>query len=545
MKNFLKKLKTLTASFAAALVMILGANLVLPGSFLAPPPPSAHAEAYLPQDTDADAKILHVLNRLGYGPRPGDIERIRKIGLEAYIQGQLNPGRLTENPQLTSKLSQIDSLRMSPVQLFVNYGIKQQVNGQKPTDAQKRQMRQAANGVLLDAVEARMSRSIESERQLQEVMTEFWFNHFNIYGRKGLDTIWVGSFEEQAIRPNSLGRFRDLLGATAHHPAMLWYLDNWQNSKPNPAAAASGKKQQQKMSGLNENYARELMELHTLGVEGGYSQQDVIALAKILTGWGVVRKSGNNAVAGAGGGKAKRQQAMANYQSAMSGNGFQFDQSRHDFSSKQFLGKTIVGSGQAEGEQALDLLARHPSTAKYVCTKLVQHFVSDTPPPALVDRLSQKFLATDGDIREVMNTLIHSPEFWAASNMHAKYKDPYRYVISTVRASGQNTPNVKPLAAVLTQMGMPLYGMLTPNGYKYTQDAWLNPDGMTRRLSFATAYATGNIPTANGKGQALDSQAVANALGNDFSPATIAALKSSSPQMQAALILGSPEFMRY
>ncbi len=316
------------------------------------------------------------------------------------------------------------------------------------------------------AVQARLWRAVESPRQLQEVMVDFWYNHFNVFAAKGLDHLWVGAYEEQAIRPYALGRFRDLLGATAHHPAMLFYLDNWQNTAPN-SPGVRGKQQ-----GLNENYARELMELHTLGVDGGYTQEDVIALARILTGWGLGRPRGRDINKG----------------------GFFFDPKRHDFSDKVFLGQTIHGSGVAEGEEALDILARNPATARHISFELAQYFVADEPPSALVERLRKRFLDTDGDIRAVLDTLFHSPEFWDQKYYGNKFKTPYQYVVSAVRATDMKVVNVRPLYGMLMQLGMPLYGCLTPDGYKNTRDAWLNPDAMTRRIGFATALASGRLP---------------------------------------------------
>ena len=356
-------------------------------------------------------------------------------------------------------------------------------------------------------------------------MVDFWYNHFNVFAGKGLDRVLVGSYEDRPqFGPYALGRFRDLLGATAKHPAMLYYLDNWQNTAPNSPAARG------RQSGLNENYARELMELHTLGVDGGYTQQDVISLAKVLTGWGLRR-------AGQGAGDKT---------------GFYFDPKRHDSSDKVFLGQTIKGGGIEEGEQALDILAKHPATAKHISYQLAQYFVADRPPQALVDRLSQRYLATDGNIREVLNTLFHSPEFWDTQSFNAKFKTPYQYVVSAVRATGME---IKPqaIATTLQQLGMPLYGCPTPDGYKNTEAAWLNPDAMTRRVSFATAIASGKMPGgggAGGKGVALSASTPADAvqlvktLGDRFSEQTRQTIAANPPQLRAALILGSPEFMR-
>jgi uncharacterized protein (DUF1800 family) len=478
------------------------------------------------QAAPVNPKIVHLLNRLTLGIRPGEIDRVQQLGVDRYIQQQLNPDSIAESPIVTEKLAQLDAVNLSPVELFQRYNPNRQVNGQKPANEVKKLQQQQARQVTNRAIEARLWRSIYSDRQLQEVMVDFWYNHFNVYADKGLDRLWVGAYEQQAIRPYTLGKFRDLLGATARHPAMLFYLDNWQNSAPN-------QNKQGKVRGLNENYARELMELHTLGVDGGYKQDDAIALAKIFTGWGFKQPG----------------------QKVPDGYSFQFNADRHDFSNKQFLNQNILGSGIAEGDRALDLLARHPSTARQISFKLAQYFVTDRPPQTLVDKLSQRFTATDGNIKLVLATLFHSPEFWNQKYYSAKFKTPYQYAISSIRSTGLEINNVKPLNSLLSQLGMPIYGCLSPNGYKNTQEAWLNPDSMTRKLNFATNLANGKLPisaatttAANSVPTAsmvpIDPVKLAATLGNNFSVQTQQAIAASKPEIRAALILGSPEFMK-
>ncbi len=481
-----------------------------------------------------DVKAMHVLNRLGYGPAPGELEKVRAMGVEKYIARQLSPDSIPLPEILDRQLDGLETLHMDPVRLFKEYGPPLKRNRQVDPEA-AREARERARIIMEQAVQARLWRAVESPRQLQEVMVDFWFNHFNVFAAKGLDHLWVGAYEEQAIRPYALGRFRDLLGATARHPAMLFYLDNWQNTAPN-SPGARGKQQ-----GLNENYARELMELHTLGVDGGYTQDDVVALARILTGWGLGRPRGRDINKG----------------------GFFFDPKRHDFSDKTFLGQTIRGSGVAEGEAALDILARNPATARHISFELAQYFVADEPPSALVERLRRRFLDTDGDIRAVLDTLFHSPEFWDQKYYGNKFKTPYQYVISTVRATGMKVVNVRPLYGMLMQLGMPLYGCLTPDGYKNTRDAWLNPDAMTRRISFATALAGGRLPVAQPDresgvmrnktsdmkpgdtpaGEPANDVELVRTLGGHFSPPTQSAINAAPGPLHAALILGSPEFM--
>lgn len=507
--------------------------------------------------TATDPNVLHILNRLSFGPRPGDIERVKSMGIDKYIQEQLAPESIPESPELKQQLDSLETLHKTPVELFQDYGRPPTLPGQKPTREEIRAARQRSRIIVNQAMQARLLRATESSRQLQEVMVDFWYNHFNVFNDKGLDRLWVGAYEEEAIRPYALGQFRQLLEATARHPAMLYYLDNWQNTAPN-SPGARGK-------GLNENYARELMELHTLGVDGGYTQQDVIALARILTGWGL----------------RNPRQTNNPYE-------FYFDDKRHDFGDKVFLGHTIKGSGQAEVEQALDILAKSPTTAHHISYQLAQYFVADQLPASLVDRLAQRFQQTDGDIRAVLDTLFHSPEFSDPKFYNAKFKTPLEYVVSSVRAAGVPVTNTKPMTTLLQQLGMPLYGYLTPDGYKNTQEAWLNPDAMTRRLSFATALANGNLPlnvpspenryksnlpltpepisnhepmptaspmmpmieqmmqqmiSRDRQPEPVNGIQLANTLGNNFSPQTNSVIASSAPQMRAALILGSPEFM--
>ncbi len=438
--------------------------------------------------------------------------------------------------------------------------------------------------MTLETDEARLVQAIDSPRQLEEVMTDFWFNHFNVFVGKGLDRALVASYERDAIRPHVLGRFRDLLGATAKHPAMLFYLDNWLStgvdSTVNQAAARAGKP----LAGLNENYARELMELHTLGVANdgkatgraenraeNYSQQDVTELARMLTGWTFDGRAAERAGPVAG----LDSQAL-----------FVFAPRRHDDGAKEWLGHRVEPNGQQEGEFALDVLAMHPATARHISTELAQYFVADEPPPALVDRMAARYLATGGDIREVMRTLLYSPEFRSPAAMTAKFKTPYQYVVSAARASGVDVVNVQPLVGVLAQLGMPLYGCQTPDGYKNTEAAWLNPDGVTRRINFATALASGRLPvdrpapqSANvaslqparvvtsapsgervasmqptpavasavpaARAPSLQAVALLETLGPTIGERTRGVVLDSDPSLAAALVLGSPDFMRH
>jgi uncharacterized protein (DUF1800 family) len=534
-----------------------------------------------PGDMSSSERANHALNRLAFGPRPGDFEHVRAVGVDAYIHQQLNPESIAIPISLVNRVHDLHTLHMTPRALFIEYQRPiTMARKQDPDDKEnQKELRERRQIVMREAVEARILRAIDGPRQLQEVMTAFWFNHFNIFAGKELCAVWTGSFEGQAIRPHTMGRFRDLLGATARHPAMLYYLDNWQNTAPDSPASKG------KFEGINENYARELMELHTLGVNGGYSQSDVIALAHILTGWGLPRRGGNGGGTrrdDEGGvevfrnGRQDLRRRANRFQSPGAalggGSAFYFDPDRHDFSSKVLLGHTIEGGGASEVEQALDLLARHPATAKHLSYQLAQYFVADEPPPNLVERMASRYSETDGDIRQVLATIFSSAEFWDRRSFRAKYKTPYEYVISAVRASGTRVTNFRPLAGTMQLLGMPTYGCLTPNGYSNTQDAWLNPDAMMARLSFATALGTGNLPLEqppldadnrgyfNKKGTTninldanpaqpgskmdpVDANRLAATLGNSFSSKTRDAIEVAPPQLRAAMVLGSPEFM--
>lgn len=534
-------------------------------------------------------RVLHVLNRLAFGPRPGDFERVSAIGPERYVQEQLHPESIAIPSDLTEHINQYRTLHMTPVALFMEYQrpiMQARKTAKADAAGDKNEIKDATKDarikervVMSEAVQARIMRAIEGPRQLQEVMTAFWFNHFNVFAGKGLDSVWTGSFEQTAIRPHTFGKFRTLLGATAHHPAMLFYLDNWQNTAPGSPGSKG------KFEGINENYARELMELHTLGVSGGYTQADVIALAHILTGWGLPKARGGNPSRRGdrmAGGAFPLMRRRRNFMpDAVDPSGFYFDSSRHDFSEKNFLGHKITGGGIDEGEHALDILARSPATAKHLSNQLAQYFVADDPPKALVDRMAQRYLATDGEIRAVLETMLTSAEFWDPRCYGAKFKTPYEYVVSCARATGVPVRNYRPLYGTMQLLGMPLYGCLTPNGYSNTEDAWLNPDAMMTRLSFATALGSGNLPLENppfeedadgetmrreprvvpknGAGKVNikfdpaphgpkmtppDPVQLASTLGNYFSPATAEAVEASPPQLRAPLILGSPEFMK-
>ncbi|MGB7191955.1 MAG: DUF1800 domain-containing protein [Collimonas pratensis] len=485
----------------------------------------------------SDQQALHVLDRLGYGPRPGDIDMVRQMGVERYIDSQLHPESIPLPAALSARLSTLDASNASAGEVLAEFLAVRKV-ANDGDDAAKEKRREVVGKIVEQNAEARIARAIDSPRQLEEVMVDFWFNHFNVYAGKGLDRALVGSYERDAIRPYVLGNFRDLLGATAKHPAMLFYLDNWLSTandfQPGQGRRGAAQGQKAKATGLNENYARELMELHTLGVDGGYSQKDVTELARMLTGWSF-----------------EPRELVRNNRT------FRFDAQRHDMGDKEWLGHHVAAQGQGEGEFALDVLAMHPATAHHLSYQLAQYFVQDNPPPQLVERMAKRYLETKGNIREVLRVMFHSPEFMAAGTVGAKFKTPYQYVISAARAGQMPITNVRPLLGAMNQLGMPLYGAQTPDGYKNTEAAWLNPDALTRRITFATALAAGRLPLNKPAGQdgnaaaapvaaepPLDADSLLNTLGPAISAKTRATISNNPAALRAAMVLGSPDFMQ-
>jgi uncharacterized protein (DUF1800 family) len=447
-----------------------------------------------------DQLIIHVLNRLGFGPRPGDVERIRAMGpsgLERYIEQQLHPDRIAD-PAMGARLSGLPTVGMGSRELAQKYAQpllearKDEKEGVEPSPERK-VLQQRAASVVLELSQQKILRAVYSERQLQEVLTDFWFNHFNVDSRKGPDRFMLTEYERETIRPHVLGTFRELLGATAKSPAMLFYLDNWMSADPNgphpivtpsrvrrgpfggvivvPGGVRQPPQGRDAPKGLNENYGRELMELHTLGVDGGYAQKDVTEVARAFTGWTI--------------------------QNPRQGGGFKFEPRLHDAGGKVVLGHVIkAGGGESDGEQVLDILARHASTARFLATKLVRRFVSDTPPPTLVDRAAARFRETDGDLREVMRTILRSPEFRSADAVNAKAKTPFEFLVSALRTTGADIQHPEELVRTLQRLGMPLYSCQPPTGYKDTADAWINTGALVERMNAALRLADGDQKTA-------------------------------------------------
>jgi uncharacterized protein (DUF1800 family) len=456
-----------------------------------------------------DATITHVLNRLTFGPRPDDVARLREIGVASWIDQQLHPERIDDRA-VAALLPTLEAA---------------------PGSADAQELRRFARQQIQALATERILRATYSERQLQEVLVDFWFNHFNVYAGKGRTAEYLVEYEQNVIRPHVFDRFRDLLEADAKSPAMLFYLDNWLNSAPDrepgsgirdpgvrgsavrgsvlrprrfprlprripdpgsqvprPAAAAQGAKRQR---GLNENYGRELLELHTLGVDGGYTQQDVINVARAFTGWTIDRDGR-----------------------------FRFVPALHDDGEKIVLGQKIkAGGGIEDGEKVLDIVASHPATAHHIAYQLAQRLVADEPPAALVDRAAARFRNSKGDLREVVRTIVTSPEFLGVAVRDAKFKTPFTLVVSTMRTTGATVSDARALVQVLQQMGEPLYMCQPPTGYRNTADTWVSAGGLVSRMNFATRVASGNMPGIT--------------------------LPANPPAGDLALRLGSPEFQRF
>jgi uncharacterized protein (DUF1800 family) len=422
--------------------------------------------------------------------------------------------------------------------------------------------------VVEELAMAKMTRAVYSERQLQQVMDDFWLNHFNVFAGKGEVKWYLTSYERDVIQPHALGKFKDLVTATAKSPAMLFYLDNYLSADPKaaqrlaaqramrqmprggrrPSAPANPQKSKKQERGLNENYGRELMELHTLGVDGGYTQKDVTEVARCFTGWSIEKP---------------REIAV-----------FKFDEKLHDPDVKVVLGKKIHSGGMKDGEQVIELLSKNPNTAKFISTKLARRFVSDNPPPALVARMAKTFHKSDGDIREVMRTMIYSPEFWSRQAYRAKVKTPYELVASSVRALGTDVDTPMPLVQWVARIGEPLYQCQPPTGYSDKAETWVNTGALLSRLNFSLALAGNKVrgsrsdvlavlgSETGGDAKAALDRAVQVFLGGQAAPATVETLERQleNPQVLQArlddavkqadlgvvtgLVLGAPEFQR-
>ena len=449
------------------------------------------------RELNEEEAILHALNRLGFGPRPGQVEQIEKTGLENWIQAQLHPENIGD-PVVEARLAQFPLLRLGAAALLDQYpspdiaakrlGISLDDYRKRLQDLAKQPAGASSlpvnslpfkdqNDTVSELMEAKMVRAVYSERQLDEQLSDFWFNHFNVFVYKDLDRWYMIPYERDAIRPHVLGKFRDLLEATAKSPAMLFYLDNSSSADPHafdrlkqhPLRTRPGEKLPPLggKRGLNENYGRELMELHTLGVDGGYKQEDVIAVARAFTGWTI---------------ESPRENPK-----------FYFDARIHDPDPKRVLGKNIKGGGIKDAEQVLDLLVKDKHTAQHISLQLAERFVSDDPPPALVARMAKAFEKSKGDIRAVITTMIYSPEFWSRAAFRAKVKTPFEIVASTARALGADVDQPMQLVQWVSRIGEPLYQCLTPNGYSDKAAAWVSTGALLNRVNFAVALTSNKV----------------------------------------------------
>ena len=512
-----------------------------------------------PREQTADQQVMHALSRLTFGARPGDVQRVRGMGVDRWIAQQLAPAQI-DDAAAVEYLKRYSTVAMSAPELLVEYDRAQQLrrtlaqrDSGRVSAADSAELRRAvAEGqrVTAEIQSAKVARALLSERQLEEVMVDFWENHFSVFIGKGQVRYYLADYD-RAIRAHAMGNFRDLLEAVAKSPAMLFYLDNAQSAvepdRPTlvaqqtaarrrrgagrppanpPAGTASGQSMvpgmaplQQRRRGLNENYARELLELHTLGVDGGYTQQDVINVARALTGWTI--------------------------DNPRTGGRFVFRPAMHDAGTKVVLGVTLVpGRGIEDGEQVLDILARHPSTARFIATKLARRFVSDSPPPALVDRAAATFTRTDGDITEVVRTIVTSPEFFSADAYRSKVKTPFEVVVSTLRAlNAMPDPTARTAQAIRT-LGQPIFGKETPNGYPDVADAWLNTGAILNRINFGTLVAAGRLPGVRLERWPV-TRTVATASREQQVDAVITSLLGGavSPDTRAILITGRNPFL--
>jgi uncharacterized protein (DUF1800 family) len=571
------------SKFARSSVALLSIWMLVLGMLAFVPAADAQQQQKKAQRLTEEQRILHVLNRLGFGARPGDVERVRAMGLDRYVEQQLHPEKISDEVA-DAKVKNLDALKLSTPELYAKYPQPNQLlrqmersgkvppelaavvearkngqaaglapnapkmddNGQmaKPESAAKEEQTPQNNPEYRKAIRdfylknnlrppqqltaelqaSRILRAVYSERQLQEVMVDFWTNHFNVFAGKGADRWLLIAYDRDTIRPNTLGKFYDLLLATAQSPAMLFYLDNFQSVSPNANAGrgrlgqqrpqrgglldllmggggvrrnparqqgAEGanapnpnqqavQQQQRAKRGINENYARELMELHTLGVDGGYTQKDVQEVARCFTGWTIYNPRGAGAAMGMNDDRAGQ---------------FYFNPRLHDDGEKIVLGHKIpAGGGMKDGMMVLDILAHQPATAKFIATKLARRFVADNPSPALIERVAAAFTKSDGDIRETLRAIFTSPEFNSTEAYRAKIKRPFELAISAIRTLGGETNGAPAIHQWIAKMGQPLYGYQTPNGYSDMAENWVNTGSLLERLNFGLALASNRIP---------------------------------------------------
>ena len=569
----------------------------------------------IPKSLTEEEKIVHVLNRLGFGARPGDVEKVKAIGIQKYIDQQLDPNAIADTVA-ESKVKGLDVFAMSTSELFAKYPnpgalLRQiegtgnnaqpkanQPNAQAPadpadmTDADRKERRQKiaalyqeydlkpAAQIVPQIAANRVLRAVYSERQLQEAMVDFWQNHFNVFAGKAAVRWYIPSYERDVLRPNALGKFKDLLVGTAQHPAMLFFLDNFESVAP--TAQANGNRgnaqrlqqliqsggqlppqarerlkqqygvndaeldqrlkqmrtapqpaQQARKRGINENYARELMELHTLGVDNGYTQQDIIEVAKCLTGWTIADPRGYRKVAASTiqGNEEKRLGRLQRLQGVpddVESGEFYFNSRAHVIGTKTVMGQKIDEGGIKDGLKVLDILANSPATAKFIARKLAVKFVNDNPNEAYVNRIADAFHKSGGDIKATLKAMFSDKEFFAVENYRAKIKTPFELAVSSIRTLGADTNASPALLAMLNKLGEVPYGYQAPTGYPDTAEDWVNTGALLERLNFAVAIASNRIPgtrvdlrsyDSKDKAKILD-QAIAAILDGDVSAST-------------------------
>ncbi len=468
------------------------------------------------REQTADEQIAHVLSRLTFGARPGDPERVREMGVDAFIAQQLRPERIRDD-RLEAWLGQFETLDLTYAELQEAYPRPAEAlqrlqaadrNSLSTKDsAELRRVAESVRRVTTEVQAARIGRALLTQRQLEEVMTDFWLNHFSVFQGKNVQMRYMlAEYENRVIRPRALGRFRDLLGAVAKSPAMLLYLDNWQSAADSGRPRLDAPRLPGAMRrGLNENYGRELLELHTLGVDGGYTQHDVVDVSRALTGWTFLPQRPDDRqmaqlLRGTGpGGRLRQRQAARAIERRLPAPGtFFFNPGVHDAGEKVILGHRLrAGRGIEDGEEVLDIVARHPATARHIATKLARRFVSDDPPADLVDRAAATFSRTDGDLREVVRTIVTSPEFFSQDAFRAKVKAPFEVVVSALRALDAEPDATPRTAQVVANLGQPIYGRQTPDGWPDVATEWMGTGAILNRINFGSAIAASRIPGAS------------------------------------------------
>jgi len=511
--------------------------------------PAADTERALTSARTPRDSALHALNRLAYGPRPGDIDRVAALGVMKWIDRQLKPDKIDDGllAARERRFTILDYDRGQLARLYVEVQRERRERKRDAGAAMDSTLReQRGRRMAGDFQELAVVRAALSERQLYEVMVDFWTNHFNVFFGKGADRFLMPDYVEHTIRPRALGKFEDLLIATAKSPAMMFYLDNWQSVAPgaspqSPLSASrrGGQGVRPGMPrGINENYARELLELHTLGVDGGYTQEDVINVARIFTGWSI---------------EPPRQ-----------GGDFQFHDWAHDTGEKQVLGVTFpAGHGMDEGVRLLKMLANNPATMHHVSRKLCQRFVNDEPPDGCVDDAVAAWRRSRGDVREVLHAIFHGPDFWAPQNARAKVKTPLEFVVSALRAVRADPDTTPRLAQVVARLGEPLYLHVAPDGYPEREDAWVNSGALLDRMNAGVALAAGTLPgvtvsldsliPATGDAEQLILQVNDKILGGTMTDNTKQVIRRQTSDISdllaaralaVGLAIGGPEFQR-